>query len=432
MAPKLKADGVDYTGLRPRPQMEQIVDYLANGQPKVKFPNREAKRIREHPYMTQLDFFDMQDSQKTVWEDQKRKEEAKRIAGQTQTSQAMELVKTTRSRKDTGIIRAEGENREQATERYNREVDMMRSDPDRYREYDAESKTLRTQRAGKSESIAQTVRCGLNNQAARAPDKQFQGPTYDPSGIRVQNALRRPIEAGEREPVRIGVGERVPMSHSIGVGGDVAMGRGIGVDERVPMSHDISVGADEAIDYRPTHAEDMMGNALTKQQEKGMISAAKKAFGRTYDFLVPGIQDKETEEAYRKMKDDEAYIKERKALDQAESIHAFLDAQARKSGESALDRGLNYIAGSSSAGARGGDEEDPSSSSASAVRPSHTVKAQGGAAAGTLFASPKKSSASGVQPVLASKVFGEALGKAGSLVKGVFAETRNSLDFSNM
>ncbi len=47
---------VDHTGLHKRPQMEQIVDYLANGQEHTKFPDREAKFIRNHPFMTQLDF----------------------------------------------------------------------------------------------------------------------------------------------------------------------------------------------------------------------------------------------------------------------------------------------------------------------------------------------------------------------------------------
>ena len=49
------------SGLRPRPQFEQIVDYLANGQERVQYPDREAKMIRNHPFMTRLDFFDVQE-----------------------------------------------------------------------------------------------------------------------------------------------------------------------------------------------------------------------------------------------------------------------------------------------------------------------------------------------------------------------------------
>ena len=63
---------INYTGLQKRPQMEQFIDYLQNGQERVKFPDREAKFIREHPFMTQLDFFDMQEEEKQAWEEQKR------------------------------------------------------------------------------------------------------------------------------------------------------------------------------------------------------------------------------------------------------------------------------------------------------------------------------------------------------------------------
>ena len=55
--------GIDDTGLHKRPQMMQIVNYLENGQEKMTYPDREAKFIRNHPFMTQLDFFDMQEDQ---------------------------------------------------------------------------------------------------------------------------------------------------------------------------------------------------------------------------------------------------------------------------------------------------------------------------------------------------------------------------------
>ena len=57
--------------------MEQIVDYLANGQERVRFPDREAKQIRNHPFLTQLDFFDMQEEQQKAWADTVRKEVVK-------------------------------------------------------------------------------------------------------------------------------------------------------------------------------------------------------------------------------------------------------------------------------------------------------------------------------------------------------------------
>ena len=56
-------NGIVAAGLHRRPQMEQIVDYLKFGQEKMQVPDRTAKLIRNHPFMTQLDFFDMQEDQ---------------------------------------------------------------------------------------------------------------------------------------------------------------------------------------------------------------------------------------------------------------------------------------------------------------------------------------------------------------------------------
>ena len=44
-----------YNGLRERETYDEIVGYLIGGQQMIRYPNRFAKRIREHPYLTQLD-----------------------------------------------------------------------------------------------------------------------------------------------------------------------------------------------------------------------------------------------------------------------------------------------------------------------------------------------------------------------------------------
>ena len=102
---------VDYGGLHREPHMEEIVNYLANHQERMRFPDREAKQIRNHPFMTQLDFFDTNEEQKRTWEEQKRKQEAKEIATQAGTSEAIEVTKQTKSRGDTGIMRPDGASR---------------------------------------------------------------------------------------------------------------------------------------------------------------------------------------------------------------------------------------------------------------------------------------------------------------------------------
>ena len=47
---------LNYGGLRREPQMWEIIHYLENNQEKARFPDREARFVRNHPFMTQLDF----------------------------------------------------------------------------------------------------------------------------------------------------------------------------------------------------------------------------------------------------------------------------------------------------------------------------------------------------------------------------------------
>ena len=56
-----------------------MVNFLNFGRETVHYPDREAKLIRNHPYMTQLDFFDMQEDQERKWEEEKRHEELQNL-----------------------------------------------------------------------------------------------------------------------------------------------------------------------------------------------------------------------------------------------------------------------------------------------------------------------------------------------------------------
>ena len=58
LPPKLKTNSA---GLRKLPQVEQNVNYINYGQETVIYPDRQAKSIRNHPFVTQLDFFDTQE-----------------------------------------------------------------------------------------------------------------------------------------------------------------------------------------------------------------------------------------------------------------------------------------------------------------------------------------------------------------------------------
>ena len=55
--PRKGAARIDTTGLQKRPQFEQILNYLTYGQENIVFPDREAKLVRNQPFMTQLGFF---------------------------------------------------------------------------------------------------------------------------------------------------------------------------------------------------------------------------------------------------------------------------------------------------------------------------------------------------------------------------------------
>ena len=198
---------VGYDGLRREPHMEDIVNYLANHQERMNFPDRQAKQIRNHPFMTQLDFFDTNEEQKRAWEDQKRKQEAKEIATQAGTSEAMEVTKKTRGRGDTGIMRPDDVSRREAREKYDDDVRSMRLNPGQFEEHDAESKTLRHERGTKSESMAQTVRFSLRNRVAHpdAPEVPVHPGMYKPKpGVSVPTNI--PAAVGERipEPVILG------------------------------------------------------------------------------------------------------------------------------------------------------------------------------------------------------------------------------------
>ena len=46
--------GVKYAGLHKRDSYDGLIDYLENKQEKIKFPNREAKFVRDSPQYQQL------------------------------------------------------------------------------------------------------------------------------------------------------------------------------------------------------------------------------------------------------------------------------------------------------------------------------------------------------------------------------------------
>ncbi len=62
-------NGITASGLHQPPQMEQILYYLNFGQEAFHYPAKEANLIRNYPFMTQLDFFDVQEDRERKWEE---------------------------------------------------------------------------------------------------------------------------------------------------------------------------------------------------------------------------------------------------------------------------------------------------------------------------------------------------------------------------
>ncbi len=69
-------------GLRRRPTFEGIVEYITYGQETIKYPDRFAKIIRNHPYLTQLDgegMMEMQEQQENAWKQQEKENRIKML-----------------------------------------------------------------------------------------------------------------------------------------------------------------------------------------------------------------------------------------------------------------------------------------------------------------------------------------------------------------
>ena len=92
-----------YDGLRQRPKYDEIVSYLTDYQQMLRYPNRFAKQMREHPYMTQLDgdgFMEMQDQQEAINKQQLINQQVQHIVNNTYISEAQARATVGRAEPD--------------------------------------------------------------------------------------------------------------------------------------------------------------------------------------------------------------------------------------------------------------------------------------------------------------------------------------------
>ena len=265
------------SGLRKRPDFEQIVNYLSYGQEHVRYPDREAKFIRNHPYMTQLDFFEMQDQQKKAWEEQVKDKEAEDIADETKQSKA--LVKATQ---DQGS---------QVETVASKTIDDMAEHADRVCEHELDQNA--TKDKNKKESNAQTNSFLLNKRTSDPGARDQPIPTA-PHKPEEYEEVEQP--GGSRDPKLIRIRRRIPVRNGTGVDGEripevifngvrgaasVAGRVGSAIWQKVPALR--STGEYDSNTADPQHLHSMNEQQRIGEMRERMLreienAAAKKAF----------------------------------------------------------------------------------------------------------------------------------------------------------
>ena len=87
-------------GLRKRPTYDEVINYLENEQPKIKYPDRKATFLRNSPYLTQFDgdsWIDLEEQENNIAKEKLKEEEVKKIASATNAT-AQVLRATTRTK----------------------------------------------------------------------------------------------------------------------------------------------------------------------------------------------------------------------------------------------------------------------------------------------------------------------------------------------
>jgi len=86
-------------GLRKRPTYNEVINYLENEQPKIKYPDRRATFLRNSPYLTQFDgdsWIDLDEQENNIAKEKLKEEEVKRIA--SETKETAQVIRATRKK----------------------------------------------------------------------------------------------------------------------------------------------------------------------------------------------------------------------------------------------------------------------------------------------------------------------------------------------
>jgi hypothetical protein len=337
--------------------MEELVDYLANGQPTTTYPDREAKFVRNHPFMTQLDFFDMQDDQKRAWEQQARDQEAEQVAKDRKESKALVLAR------DQGA---------QVKIVSDKEWDDFARRANR--SWDAESDTMDTQDKNKRETAANTMRYALVQQTwfpswgvptlgwfRNTPDPLIPSP--QPSGGQpVPGPARRPIgpkgPKGPPQPAFSGTtadggqyniwfnaGYLAKGAARLGAKATLAVGRGM-IDFADDVTFDIQgKRAERHAEFEEGNAKGralnnplaMMDQAGEERQAAWARHLAANAIQgpEEYDIATP---EEEEDDKPAASSSGSGYEKKKKETAAEKAERERREAEARKAGNKRIDR----------------------------------------------------------------------------------------------
>jgi hypothetical protein len=83
--------------LRKRPTYNEVIDYLENDQPKIKYPDRRATFLRNSPYLSQFDgdsWIDLEEQENNINKEKLKEMEVQKISRETQTT--AQVLRTTK------------------------------------------------------------------------------------------------------------------------------------------------------------------------------------------------------------------------------------------------------------------------------------------------------------------------------------------------
>jgi hypothetical protein len=197
----------NYNGLRKRETYDELIDYLKGKQEVIKYPDRFAKRVREHPFLTQLDgegLDDMAEQQENAWKEQEKEHRVKEFS-HASTQSAPEI--RTQQHKLSGAT---------ASTQY---FDLNRQDSEMTEEMDTTAEDVRKRQADtqdnevkKQAMMQERLRSELSHVSETYPFVHFAAAQQGKKGQASSAAEGGASKKSKQESPATGVRKQVPPS----------------------------------------------------------------------------------------------------------------------------------------------------------------------------------------------------------------------------